>query len=111
MRQLILLVLFCSTFVASAQNLRSGGVLKPEQANMDIRHYAIALDVDPVRKTINGSTEIRLNLLQPSRQLLFDLSQKLSISQVWVNGKKALSTIQKITWCELTCHRLYRRGR
>jgi hypothetical protein len=33
---------------------------------MDIRHYTIALDVDPVQKTINGYTEITLNLLEPS---------------------------------------------
>ncbi|HEV7330573.1 MAG TPA: M1 family metallopeptidase [Flavisolibacter sp.] len=70
-----------------SQNLRSGGVLKPEQANMDIRHYTIALDVDPAAKTINGYTEIRLNLLQPSDRLLLDLWHGLTISQVWINGK------------------------
>ena len=88
MRLLLFILFCCTTLFASAQNLRSGGVLKPEQANMDIRHYTIALDVDPVTKTINGSTEIRLNLLRPSPLLLFDLWHGLTISQVWVNGKK-----------------------
>ncbi|MDQ3277393.1 MAG: M1 family metallopeptidase [Bacteroidota bacterium] len=87
MRQLFFLFALFSIVTASAQNLRSGGVLKPEQANMDIRHYTIALDVDPAAKTIDGYAEIRLALLQPSRQLLLDLWHGLTISQVSVNGK------------------------
>ncbi|MBK8495722.1 MAG: hypothetical protein IPL50_12415 [Chitinophagaceae bacterium] len=47
MRHLLLLILAIIAFAAQAQNLRSGGKLKPEQAIMDIRHYTIALDVDP----------------------------------------------------------------
>jgi aminopeptidase N len=72
----------------NAQNLKSGGVLKPEQAIMDIRHYTVALDVDPQQKTINGYTEIDFNLLKPSAELLFDLWHGLTISAVLVNGKK-----------------------
>ena len=45
----LLLILFIS-FATQAQNLKSGGKLKPEQAIMDIRHYTVALDVDPVKK-------------------------------------------------------------
>ena len=86
-------LLFCLLFNLSAlalfgQNLKSGGPLKPEQANMDIRHYTIALDVDPALKTINGYTEIDLNLLQPSATLLFDLWHGLQISKIWVNNKE-----------------------
>jgi aminopeptidase N len=81
-------VLAAFTVSAAAQNLRSGGVLKPEQAIMDIRHYTIALDVDPVQKTINGYTELRLNLLKPATSLLFDFWHGLTIGDVWVNGKK-----------------------
>jgi aminopeptidase N len=77
---------------AQAQNLRSGGKLKPEQANMDIRHYTVALDVDPTQKTINGYTVINLNLLQPAGSLIFDLWHGLTIKQVWVNGKPAAYT-------------------
>lgn len=71
-----------------AQDLKSGGVLKPEQAIMDIRHYTIALDVDPKTESINGYTEITLNLLQPAAGLLFDFWHGLSISNIWVNGKR-----------------------
>src|SRR5215471_3732050 len=85
------LIFFLFTLVAidvSAQNLKSGGVLKPEQANMDIRHYTVALDVDPQQKSINGYTEIDFNLIKPSNYLLFDFWHGLPISQLLINGKK-----------------------
>lgn len=77
---------------AFAQDLRSGGKLKPVQANMDILHYTVALDVDPTQKTINGHTLIKLNLLQPAGSLLFDLWHGLTITKVWVNGNTAAYT-------------------
>jgi aminopeptidase N len=76
-------LLSCSS---SAQNLNSGGKLKPEQAIMDIRHYTLALDVDPNEKTINGHTDIDLILSQPAKTLLFDLVHLYKVKQVWVNG-------------------------
>ena len=72
MRTLFVAVFAISSISLSAQDLKSGGVLKPEQAIMDIRHYTVALDVDPVNKSINGYTEIDLKLLKPSGNLLFD---------------------------------------
>jgi len=86
----IILFLFITTISLGiqAQNLKSGGKLKPEQAIMDIRHYTIVLNVDPEQKTINGYTEIDLNLQQSTNNLLFDLWHGLTISQVWVNDKK-----------------------
>jgi aminopeptidase N len=87
MRLILFLFFSLIALSQSAQNLKSGGVLKPEQAIMDIRHYTVALDVDPEQKTINGYTEIDLNLLKPSDILLFDLWHGLTISKVWVNGK------------------------
>lgn len=88
MRKALFLLFACSAFYARSQNLKSGGILKPEQANMDIRHYTVSLDVDPAAQTIMGYTEIRLNLLQPSAQLLFDLWHGLTVSKIWVNGKE-----------------------
>ncbi|HEX2682751.1 MAG TPA: hypothetical protein VHL77_02390, partial [Ferruginibacter sp.] len=73
MRKIFLFALVLVSLSAVAQNLKSGGKLKPEQANMDIRHYTVALDVDPVQKTINGYTEIDLTLQRASPTLLFDL--------------------------------------
>ena len=88
MRTIFLLLTLLISFGIMAQNLKSGGVLKPAQAIMDIRHYTVALDVDPVQKSINGYTEIDLNLSKPTDILLFDFWHGLTISQVWVNGKK-----------------------
>ena len=82
-----LLFLFCS-LVLSAQNLKSGGVLKPEQAIMDIRHYRIVLDVDPVQQTIDGFTEINTITSEPTNTLLLDLVSLLKVRKVWVNKKE-----------------------
>ena len=87
MRNSILILLLLFSSYAKAQNLKSGGVLKPEQAIMDIRHYTVALEVNPKERSINGYTEIDLDLLQPTNNLLFDFWHGLKISQVWVNGK------------------------
>lgn len=88
MRTILFLYFIFFSIALQAQDLKSGGVLKPEQAIMDIRHYTIALDVDPKTETINGYTEINLNLLQPSTGLLFDFWHGLTISNIWVNGKR-----------------------
>jgi len=80
MRILFFLLSVIISIHLPAQNLKSGGVLKPEQAIMDIRHYTLNLDVDPVQKTINGFTEIDFNLLKPTNNLLFDFWHGLTIS-------------------------------
>ena len=87
MRNLSILSLLLFSLTVNSQDLKSGGILKPEQAIMDIRHYTVALDVDPSKKSINGYTEIDLNLLQRTNNLLFDFWHGLKISQLWVNGK------------------------
>ncbi|MBI5372094.1 MAG: M1 family metallopeptidase [Sphingobacteriales bacterium] len=92
MRLAILLPAILITCTLTAQNLKSGGRLKPEQAIMDIRHYTVALTVSPAEKTINGYTEIELLLLEPSPVLLFDLWHGLTISKVGVNGKEQAFT-------------------
>jgi len=88
MRNLLLLILFFLSLVSNSQDLKSGGVLKPEQAIMDIRHYTVALDVDPTQKSINGYTEIDLNLSQSTNVLLFDFWHGLTVKDILVNGKK-----------------------
>jgi len=83
----VVLFLIISVF-SFGQNLRSGGVLKPEQAIMDIRHYTIALEVDPQTKSIKGYTEIDLILSATSPVLLLDLWHGMKVEQTLVNGKK-----------------------
>ena len=88
MRKLLFLFFVLSTLNSFAQNLISGGKLKPEQAIMDIRHYTVALTVDPVQKNIKGYTDIDLILSTPATTLLFDLVHLYTVEKVWVNGKE-----------------------
>jgi aminopeptidase N len=67
--------------------MSSGGKLHPLQANMDIRHYTIILDVDIDKKTIFGSTEIDMILSKPSDTILLDLVYLLKIEKVKANDK------------------------
>ena len=87
MRLLFIALLSIVTISSFSQNLKSGGVLKPEQANMDIRHYTLSLNVDPEAKTIDGYTEISLILAQPASVLLFDLYHGYTVKQILVNNK------------------------
>ena len=81
------LLLFAAAF-AAAQNLKSGGKLKPEQAIIDIRHYTITLAVDPAQESIDGNTEISFILSEPASLLVFDLVNLLKVEKVWVNKKE-----------------------
>ncbi len=84
---LSLLLLF---FLQSpAQMPLYGGRIKPEQANMDIRHYTISLSVDIQQKSISGNTVIDLILAQATNTLLFDLMNDLQVEKLWVNGKSS----------------------
>jgi aminopeptidase N len=70
-----------------SQNLKSGGKLKPEQAIMDIRHYTIALDIDPVNQFISGYAEIRMIFSESPKTILLDFWHGLKVTNVLVNGK------------------------
>jgi aminopeptidase N len=90
MKPFILFLLF--PFALSAQNrdisyLSSGGKLNPLQANMDVRHYTLSLDVDIPKKSIQGFTEIEVLLSQPSDTLLFDLVHLLTVQKIFVNNQ------------------------
>jgi len=69
-----------------------GGKLKPEQANMDVRHYTIDLALDIPGRSLAGYTIIRCNLLQPAASLLFDFMDSFRVEKVTVNGKAAAFT-------------------
>lgn len=85
----ILTTLFILLSIAGfSQNLKSGGPLKPEQAIMDIRHYTIALDIDPVNQSIKGYGETDLILTKSTDVLLFDFWHGLKVTAVSVNGKE-----------------------
>ncbi|HSF45746.1 MAG TPA: M1 family metallopeptidase [Chitinophagaceae bacterium] len=87
MRKIILLILVATGLAAEAQKLASGGPLKPEQANMDIRHYTLSLDVVPETSSYSGFTEIDLILANGAPVILFDLDNAFTVTRVNVNGK------------------------
>ncbi|MGL6267365.1 MAG: hypothetical protein ACRC2O_05545, partial [Chitinophagaceae bacterium] len=87
MRIFLLTIILLSGFLVPAQQIISGGPLKPEQANMDIRHYTVSLTVDPEAKNIKGFTEISLLLLQPANSILLDLIQQMKVEKITVDGK------------------------
>jgi aminopeptidase N len=67
--------------------MTSGGQLHPIQANMDIRHYTLALDVNIEQKTIQGFAEVDLILQKNSNSVFFDLVHLLNVSAVTSLGK------------------------
>jgi aminopeptidase N len=88
MRYALVLIFVFQCFSSFTQDLKSGGRLKPEQANMDIRHYTLSLNVDPATQTIDGYTEIDLVLGQASGAMIFDLTRVLTVKDIWVNGSR-----------------------
>lgn len=89
MRSLLCFLLLLACDRSFAQNLISGGKLRPEQAIMDVRHYSIALDIDTAAQSISGYTTIDVVLSQSAPVLLFDLMNDLHVDKVWVNNKPA----------------------
>ncbi|HEY5691811.1 MAG TPA: M1 family metallopeptidase [Cyclobacteriaceae bacterium] len=103
MQKRFITILTCIVITSSfSQNLRSGGKLKPEQAIMDIRHYTVALNVDPEQQSIDGYTEIDLILSENTPYLLFDFWHGLIVSQVWVNGRERAFTHSKDDLLKIT---------
>ncbi|HPZ87705.1 MAG TPA: M1 family metallopeptidase [Flavihumibacter sp.] len=77
------------TLVLSAQDMKSGGVLKPEQANMDVRHYTLSLAIRPDSQSIEGFTDIDCILKEAAPLLILDLTHLLQVQKIEVNGRKA----------------------
>ncbi len=77
---------------ADAQRPTYGGKLKPEQANMDVRHYTIDLALDIPGQSISGYTIVAMRLKEPASTLLLDLMDSFTVSKVTVNDKEAKFT-------------------
>src|SRR5579872_544796 len=76
----------------SAQGPAYGGPLKPEQANIDIRHYTIDLNLDISDRSVAGYTSIACVLKEPATGLLFDLMDSFKVRRVTVNGRRVAFT-------------------
>jgi aminopeptidase N len=90
MRKYLLSILLASaTGGLSAQAPAYGGKLKPEQANMDIRHYTIDLALDIPERRVSGYAVVDMRLKEPASVLLLDLMDSFAVAAVTVNGKAA----------------------
>ena len=91
LRYFILTLCTLPVLILQAQvpgQMSSGGMIKPLQAIMDIRHYTIALQVDVEKKSLSGYTEVDLILSQPSDTILLDLVHQFTVTQINVNKNK-----------------------
>lgn len=90
---IVAIILFCFRNVSAQprdiSKMGSGGKLNPLQANMDIRHYTINLNVDMDKQTIDGNTEVALNLSAQSDTILLDLLQGYLVTKITVNKAPA----------------------
>ena len=67
---------------------KSGGPLKEAQANVDVKFYSINLDVNPKEKLISGYTSIEFSTKSDCKTLIFDLENKLTITEITLNDNK-----------------------
>ncbi len=67
----------------------SGGALKLEQAAYDVQSYDIAIRVDPVGKTLSGTTILEAKTVIPTGSVLVDLDDPFTVSKV-TDGRYAL---------------------
>ncbi len=97
MRRAICLIIFlsCNSFIKaqySVETMRSGGILHPLQAAMDIRHYTLSLNIDPEEKTIEGSGTTELLLKKHADTLLINLAPFYKITNITVNNNRIAYT-------------------
>lgn len=87
MTPLTALPLLASTL--ALQSPISGGPLKLEQAAYDVQSYDIAIRVDPVNKTLSGTTILEAKTVIPTGSVLVDLDDPFTVSKV-TDGRYAL---------------------
>jgi aminopeptidase N len=83
----LLLMLFGGAAISQTVRPSYGGPLKPEQANMDVKHYTVDLNLDIPGRLVSGYAIIRVDLAAPAAVLLFDLMDSFRVGKVTVNEK------------------------
>ncbi len=88
-RVAFLLSVLCGVGFLAAQAPRnvSGGVLIPEQACYDVKHYDLTLAVDPAAHSIEGTVTMRATITGPADKLALDLDPALTVRGVKLEGK------------------------
>ncbi|HSK72615.1 MAG TPA: M1 family metallopeptidase [Pyrinomonadaceae bacterium] len=92
--KILILILLLSVSVFAQRELgvratESGGVLMPEQAAYDVRHYDLDLRVNPQEQTIQGVLMAKARIVKPIDKFVLDLDAPLTVESVaLVEGKK-----------------------
>jgi hypothetical protein len=96
MLKILNLFLFVSLCVhIQAQTIVSGGRLKQNQAVYDVFHYNIMLDVDIPKKSISGTTVIKIKLKENTPEIAIDLISLYQVKSVWIDNTKVGFTHMK----------------
>src|SRR5215213_10759745 len=65
-----------------ARPTESGGVLMPEQAAYDVKHYDLALSVDVPNESIRGVLTVEAMIVKPIDKFVLHLDQRLRVESV-----------------------------
>ena len=60
----------------------SGRPIPPEQAAYDVKHYDLALRVDPAERHIEGELTLRAEVLEPTETVILDLDEAFDVHRV-----------------------------
>lgn len=101
--KLIPKILIClSVFVFAAYAQRdvgvrptgSGGVLIPEQAAYDVKHYDLNLRVNPGDQSIKGVLTVKAEIINPIDKFVLDLDAPLTVESVTFGNAEKRRTLQ-----------------
>ena len=73
---------FLSLALPAQDGLRSGGVLRKDQACYDVRQYRLDIEIFPDQRSIEGSVGIRASIVAPTATVAIDLHRALTVHKV-----------------------------
>lgn len=68
------------------------GALRLERSCYDVLHYDLAIQIDPQKKSINGSNTITFKYLDSSEKIQIDLFQNMEIDLIQIENKTCTYT-------------------
>lgn len=94
----VLLVLLGFSLAAAQRDLGvkptgSGGVLMPEQAAYDVKHYDLAVKVDVEKQSISGTLTATAQIVKPLDKFVLDLDSAFTVSAVNWSKQNSLSPV------------------
>lgn len=83
---LVVLIFLTVSAQAQVRPTESGGVLMPEQAAFDVRHYDLDLNIDPDKQSIQGSLTLQAKVLMMLDTIVLDLDTPFTVDGVEQTG-------------------------